>query len=88
MGLHDLDLMTDIRNKINQLVEKGNEIIIYGEPWQMGTSISLKGFNRPMADKSNISQFPPGICFFHDEFRDIVKGNTFNKTEKGFVSGN
>jgi len=87
MGLHDLDLMTDIRNKLNQLVENGNEIILYGEPWQMGTCISLKNFNCPMADKSNIDKFPNGISFFHDEFRDIVKGNTFNKTERGFVSG-
>ena len=87
MGLHDLDLMTDIRNKLNQLVENGNEIILYGEPWQMGTCISLKNFNCSMADKSNIDKFPNGISFFHDEFRDIVKGNTFNKTERGFVSG-
>ena len=87
MGLHDLDLMTDIRNKLNEKIEKGNEIIIYGEPWQMNTCISLKGFNKPMANKSNIDLFPNGISFFHDEFRDIVKGHTFNKTEKGFVSG-
>ena len=87
MGLHDLDLMADIRNKLNENIEKGSEIIIYGEPWQMNTYISLKGFNKPMANKSNIELFPQGISFFHDEFRDIVKGNTFNKTERGFVSG-
>ena len=87
MGLHDLDLMNDIRNQLNEKIEKGNEIIIYGEPWTMNTHISLKGFNKPMADKNNIDLFPNGISFFHDEFRDIVKGNTFNKTEKGFVSG-
>ena len=87
MGLHDLDLMTDIRNKLNEKIENGSEIIIYGEPWQMNTYISLKGFNKPMANKSNIDLFPNGISFFHDEFRDIVKGSTFNKIEKGFVSG-
>ena len=87
MGLHDLDLMSDIRNKINTLIERGNEIIIYGEPWTMNTHISLKGFNKPMADKKNIGVFPAGISIFHDEFRDIVKGHTFDKTEKGFVSG-
>ena len=87
MGLHDLDLMNDIRNKLNEKVEKGKEIIIYGEPWQMNSHISLKGFNKPMANKSNIEIFPSGISIFHDEFRDIVKGNTFNKTERGFVSG-
>ena len=87
MGLHDLDLMSDIRNKINTLIERGNEIIIYGEPWTMNTNISLKGFNKPMADKKNIDVFPAGISIFHDEFRDIVKGHTFDKTEKGFVSG-
>ena len=87
MGLHDLNLMKDIRNKLNEKIEKGNEIIIYGEPWIMNTNISLEGFNKPMADKKNIALFPPGISFFHDEFRDAVKGHTFNKTQKGFVSG-
>ena len=87
MGLHDLYLMEDIRNKLNENFEKGNQIIIYGEPWSMNTNISIKGFDKPMANKSNISSFPPGISFFHDEFRDAVKGHTFNKTEKGFVSG-
>ena len=87
MGLHDLYLMNDIRNTLNEKIEKGNEIIIYGEPWKMNTYISLEGFNKPMADKTNIDLFPQGISFFHDEFRDIVKGHTFNKNEKGFVSG-
>ena len=87
MGLHDLDLMTDIRNKLNNLIEKGNEIIIYGEPWFVNTNISLKGFNKPLANKNNINLFPPGISIFHNEFRDIVKGDTFNKVAKGFVSG-
>ena len=87
MGLHDLDLMTDIRKKLNTLFKKGNEIIIYGEPWTMYANISLKGFNKPMADKKSIDLFPPGISIFHDEFRDIVKGHTFDKTQKGFVSG-
>ena len=88
MGLHDLDLMNDIRNKLNEKFENGSDIIVYGEPWQMTTHISIKDFTKPMADKTNIDKFPNGIGFFHDEFRDIVKGNTFNKTEKGFVSGN
>ena len=53
----------------------------------MYANISLKGFNKPMADKKSIDKFPPGISIFHDEFRDIVKGHTFDKTQKGFVSG-
>ena len=87
MGLHDINLMNDIRNILNNKFDFGNKIIIYGEAWKMNTHISLKGFNTPMADKTNFDKIPKGISFFHDELRDIVKGSTFNKNEKGFVSG-
>ena len=88
MGLHDLDLMTDIRNKLNEEIPNGKEIIMYGEPWESGTSISVKGFTTPMANKKSISLFPKGISIFHDELRDAIKGNVFDKTGKGFISGN
>ena len=87
MGLHDLDLMKDIREKLNTNFEFGNKIILYGEPWITNTHISVKGFTTPLCDKSNIDKFPKGLGGFHDEFRDSVKGSTFNKNEKGFVSG-
>jgi pullulanase len=87
MGLHDLDLMKDIREKLNTNFEFGDKIILYGEPWITNTHISVKGFTTPLCDKSNIDKFPKGLGGFHDEFRDSVKGSTFNKNEKGFVSG-
>ena len=87
MGLHDLDLMKDLRDKLNQNFEFGNKIILYGEPWKMNTYISVKGFKSPMCDKRNFANFPKGLGGFHDEFRDIIKGNTFIKNEKGVVSG-
>ena len=86
MGLHDLDLMKDIREKLNTNFEFGDKIILYGEPWIKNTHISVKGFTTPLCDKSNIDKFPKGLGGFHDEFRDSVKGSTFNKNEKGFVS--
>ena len=88
MGLHDLDLMRDIREQLNKKFEFGNKIILYGEPWKMNTHISLKGFNSLMCDKTNFELFPIGLGGFHDEFRDSVKGSTFIKKEGGFVSGN
>ena len=87
MGLHDLDLMNDIRQKLNTNFDFGNKIILYGEPWKMNTHISLKGFNTPLCDKTNYEKFPKGLGGFHDELRDIIKGSTFIKNEKGFVSG-
>ena len=87
MGLHDLDLMKDIREKLNSKFDFGNKIILYGEPWKMNTHISIKGFNTPLCDKTNFEKFPKGLGGFHDEFRDIIKGSTFLKNEKGFVSG-
>ena len=87
MGLHDLDLMNDLRQKLNTNFDFGNKIILYGEPWKMNTHISLKGFNIPLCDKTNFEKFPKGLGGFHDELRDIIKGSTFFKNEKGFVSG-
>ena len=87
MGLHDLDLMNDIRDKLNKNFEFGDKIILYGEPWKMNTHISIKDKNILMCDKTNYEKFPKGLGGFHDEFRDIIKGSTFNKLEKGFVSG-
>ena len=87
MGLHDLDLMNDIRQKLNSNFDFGNKIILYGEPWKMNTYISIKGFNTPLCDKTNFEKFPKGLGGFHDELRDIIKGSTFLKNEKGFVSG-
>ena len=88
MGLHDIELMKDIREKLNSKFDFGNKIILYGEPWKMNTHISLKGFNIPLCDKTNFEKFPKGLGGFHDEFRDIIKGSTFIKNEKGFISGN
>ena len=53
----------------------------------MNTHISIKDKNILMCDKTNYEKFPKGLGGFHDEFRDIIKGSTFNKLEKGFVSG-
>ena len=53
MGLHDLDLMRDIRKQLNKNFEFGDKIILYGEPWKKNTHISVKGFNIPMCDKTN-----------------------------------
>ena len=87
MGLHDINLMNDIREKLNSNFDFGNKIILYGEPWKMNTHISLKGFATPLCDKTNFEKFPNGLGWFHDELRDIIKGSTFAKNEKGFVSG-
>ena len=53
----------------------------------MNTHISLKGFATPLCDKTNFEKFPNGLGWFHDELRDMIKGSTFAKNEKGFVSG-
>ena len=87
MGLHDINLMNDIREKLNSNFDFGNKIILYGEPWKMNTHVSLKGFATPLCDKTNFEKFPNGLGWFHDELRDMIKGSTFAKNEKGFVSG-
>lgn len=56
--------------------------MIYGEGWDLDTSlpVALRA-NRANAKKT------PGIGYFNDVTRDIIKGHVFELTERGYVSG-
>ena len=59
------------------------DALMYGEGWDMITGITKD--RKTCTD--NAHQIPE-MGFFNDKFRDVIKGSTFNKYEKGFVSGN
>ena len=88
MGLFDVNLMNEIRDKLNNNVVNGNNIIIYGEPWSCGYSnFCVKGFIGDFANENNAHLFNSKIGFFHASLKDSLKGNVFEKYEKGFISG-
>ena len=80
MGLTDTDTMNELYNTVNPLKEG---LMFYGEGWHMPT-------NLPEDKKSsylNASKLP-GIAFFNDTFRDLIKGSTFRFDDRGYISGN
>ncbi|NLK96238.1 MAG: type I pullulanase, partial [Clostridiales bacterium] len=80
MGLHDVDTMNKIRAEVNKI---NPNIIIYGEPWNAGSTASTK----PTAVQGNIKNCDNEIGAFNDKIRDAIKGSCFNKYDKGFIQG-
>lgn len=79
MGIHDVDTMNTLRHKLDTFNRK---IMLYGEGWDLKTALdSSKKAMIPNAAKA------PKIGFFNDIIRDILKGNTFDRNDKGFISG-
>ena len=84
MGLHDLDTMTEVEKAVHAI---NPEAIIYGEGWTMGDTID----HSPQANQTNISKIPAtgigSVAVFNDAIRDGLKGSVFEKTGKGYISG-
>ena len=79
MGIHDVDTMNIIREKLNSLNPK---IMLYGEGWNLQTALKKE----LRATKSNSDKLPH-IGFFNDIIRDTLKGSVFQKNDRGFISG-
>lgn len=81
MGIHDIETMNRLRE---ELLKIDPTIFIYGEGWVAADS-PLPFEQR--AVKENVGQME-GIAVFNDEFRDGLKGSTFDEQEPGYASGN
>ena len=86
MGLHDLQTMQEVESAVHTI---NPNAIIYGEGWTMGATND----GSAQANQTNIGQIVPtgdaigGIAVFNDVIRDGLKGSVFDKTAKGFISG-
>lgn len=78
MGIHDIDTINILRHKLDTLNRK---IMLYGEGWDLKTALQSN-------EKSTISNASklPSIGFFNDIIRDTLKGSTFDRGAKGFIS--
>ena len=81
MVIHDIETMNHLRSG---LLEIDPTIFVYGEGWVAADS-PLPFEQR--AVKENVGQME-GIGVFNDEFRDGLKGSTFDEQEPGYASGN
>ncbi len=84
MGLHNTELMNEIRAELNKL-PNGKNILLYGEPWSAGPS-NMED-NAVPALKKNIAYLDEGIGIFCDDTRDAIKGHVFYAEVPGFVNG-
>ncbi|HZG56325.1 type I pullulanase [Paenibacillus sp.] len=79
MGIHDVETMRAVRERLDGV---DPSILVYGEGWVMDT---------PLAEERKAAlpnaRALPRIGFFHDRFRDGVRGGVFDAAERGFVGG-
>ena len=80
MGIYDLETMNQIRARMDNI---SPSILLYGEGWTADKSPLNETWR---AVKTNISRLYR-IAAFNDDFRDGIKGDSFNERSKGFVSG-
>jgi pullulanase len=80
MGILDIETMNAVREMVDQL---DPTFLIIGEGWELNTPI-------PMDNKAMIRNQTklPRIAQFNDQFRDMIKGSTFNLQDKGYIFGN
>lgn len=81
MGIHDIETMNRLREELTKI---DPTIFIYGEGWLADKS-PLPPEKRAVRD--NVSQME-GIAVFCDDFRDGVRGSTFDEQAAGYASGN
>ena len=80
MGILDTETMNDIRRAIDEI---DPSVLMIGEGWDLNTPLSI-------GKKANIQNqnTMPRIGQFNDEFRDSIKGSTFNLYDLGYALGN
>lgn len=80
MGIYDLETMNQIRAQMDHI---SPSILLYGEGWTADRSPLSETWR---AVKTNVSRLYR-IAVFNDDFRNGIKGNSFDGHGKGFVSG-
>lgn len=80
MGIYDLETMNQIRAQLDAI---STSILLYGEGWAADQSPLDENWR---AVKTNVTRLNR-IAVFNDDFRDGIKGNTFDSQSTGFVSG-
>ena len=81
MGILDVDTMNNVRAAVDTV---DSDIIIYGEGWNMGCQSTKPG--TLFANYTNAAE-TPGVAYFSDTIRDMVKGSVFDAAEKGYING-
>ena len=81
MGVHDKDTMKAIYDALYSL---DKNILVYGEPWNGGTSSLTSSSQTTSAGKGSAGY---GYGAFDDDYRDAIKGAEFGGFNRGQVQG-
>lgn len=81
VGLIDVDTINEI---IETVHATHPDVIFYGEGWTLNTNVTKAGTT--LATQKN-SKETPEFAYFNDTIRDGLKGNVFDGSATGFVSG-
>lgn len=79
MGLIDIDTMTEVTNELHQEVDP--DLIVYGEPWDMGPTPLPQNQKTIKGTQRN-----KGFAVFNDDVRGAIKGDS-DGAGKGFATG-
>lgn len=77
LGLIDLQTAKEAIKVVKSIKP---DALMYGEGWDMMTGLSKD----KKCCSDNAHQIPE-MGFFNDQFRDVIKGGTFDKYSKGFI---
>ena len=80
MGILDIETMNEVKTVCDSIAR---DTLIIGEGWNLNTPLPF----RQKAIIANQSKLPH-IAQFNDQFRDMIKGSTFNIYDKGYALGN
>lgn len=81
VGLIDTETINEIIAEVHAIRP---DVIFYGEGWTLSTTLTKEGYT--LATQTNSTE-TPDFAYFSDNIRDALKGNVFNNTETGYVSG-
>ena len=81
VGLIDIQTLNEVIRTVHQ---RHPNVIFYGEGWSMNTQLTKPGYE--LAVQRNSSRMP-GMSFFSDTVRDLLRGSTFENTAPGWVTG-
>ena len=81
VGLIDIQTLNEVIRTVHQ---RHPSVIFYGEGWSMNTQLTKPGYE--LAVQGNSGKMP-GMSFFSDTIRDLLRGSTFDCSAPGWVSG-
>lgn len=81
VGLLDIKVMNAIVEQVHRVRP---DVIFYGEGWDMPTGMTKDHYK--LAIQMN-AQLTPGLAYFNDSMRDLLKGSYSKETERGYING-